>query len=206
LRHLLDRYVDLEAMRQRIADRAGSELADARRAVADREAEVAKLQRAIDATERAMDAGDIDARQYAKREARLTAELAGATAALDQAQKAAESASNGPVGGDPEQELLDHLAALKAAVADGVEHAPSLPALRNVLAELFDRVQLVKGDDLSPLSTYVGDGMAPLDDLPAAGDDLWLVPILRGDSFDDECEPTPVELPAPASALMVAKP
>jgi hypothetical protein len=68
-------------MRQRIADRAGSALADARRTVADREAEVAKLERAMDATERAWDADQIDARQYAKREARLTDELAGARAA-----------------------------------------------------------------------------------------------------------------------------
>jgi hypothetical protein len=96
------------------------------------------------------------------------------------------------------------LAALTAAVADGVEHAPNLNALRNVLAELFDRVQLVKGNDLSPLSTYDGDGMAPLDDLPGAGEGLWLVPILRGAALDVECEPTLVELPAPAP--MGAKP
>lgn len=88
--------------------------------------------------------------------------------------------------------------AIKAAVADGVAHAPNLNALRNVLAELFERVQLVKGDDLSPLSTYAGDGMAPLDDL-SAGEGLWLVPILRGDALDDECEPSPVELPVRAS-------
>ena len=65
-------------------------------------------------------------------------------------------------------------------MADGVEHAPNLNALRNVLAELFERIQLIKGDDLSPLSTYTGDGMATLDDLPATGEGLWLVPILRG--------------------------
>ena len=64
-------------------------------------------------------------------------------------------------------------------------------------------MQLVKGDDLSPLSTYAGDGMAPLDDLPA-GEGLWLVPILRGDALDDECQPTPVELLTPAP--MGAKP
>jgi hypothetical protein len=137
-------------------------------------------------------------------EARLTDDLAGARAALDQAREHAKSANNGPLGGDPEQELLDHLTTLKAAVADGVEHAPNLNALRNVLAELFERVQLVKGDDLSPLSTYAGDGLAPLaDDLPT-GEGLWLVPILRGDAFDDELEPKPVELPGPA--LMGAKP
>lgn len=203
LRHLLDRYVDLDAMRRRIAKRACRAVADAGRAVADREAEVTKLERAIDATERAWDAGDIDARQYAKREARLNDELAGSKAALDQARRTAEKAHDGSAS-DPEQELLDHLAAIKAAVADGVEHAPNLNALRHVLAELFDRIQLVKGDDLSPLSTYVGDGLAPLDDLPAVGHGLSLVPIVRGDALDDEWEPTAVELPVPAQ--MGAKP
>jgi hypothetical protein len=96
------------------------------------------------------------------------------------------------------------LAALKTAVADGVEHAPNLNPLRNVLAELFECVQLVEGDDFSPLSTYAGDGMASLDDLPASGEDLWLVPILRGAALDVECEPTSVELPTPAP--MGAKP
>jgi site-specific DNA recombinase len=171
LRHLLDRFVDLEAMRQRIAARTTSALADARRAVTDREVEIAKLDRAMNATERAWDAGDIDARQYAKREARLTDELTGARAARDRARGHAESASNGPLGGDPEQELLDHLATLKAAVADGVEHAPNLNALRNVLAELFDRVELVPdvgGDGFLLLPTlrvgHLGDGRWDFED------------------------------------------
>jgi DNA invertase Pin-like site-specific DNA recombinase len=182
LRHLLDRHTDLDAMRTRIAARTTSALADARRAVADREAEIAKLDRAMNATERAWDAATIDARQYAKREARLTDELTGARAARDQAREHAESASNGPPGGDPEQELLDHLATLKAAVADGVEHAPNLNALRNVLAELFDRVELVPD---------------------VGGDGFLLLPTLRvgrlGDGrWDFEDAGRRRELPAPA--------
>jgi site-specific DNA recombinase len=188
LRHLLDRYVDLEAMRKRIADRADSALAETRRAVADRAAEVAKLERAMDATERAWDADDIDARQYAKREARLTDEIAGARAALDQAQRAAESAGNSPSGGDPEQELLDHLAAMKAAVADGLENAPNLNVLRNVLAELFERVELVPDVD---------------------GEGFLLLPTLRlgrlGDGRWDFEGAGRRELPLPAAPL-VAKP
>jgi hypothetical protein len=65
-------------------------------------------------------------------------------------------------------------------------------------------VQLVKGDDLSPPSMYAGDGTAPLDDLPASGEGLRPMPSLRGDALDEELDPTPVELPAPA--LMGAKP
>jgi hypothetical protein len=87
--------------------------------------------------------------------------------------------------------------------SDGPPDCPNLNALRNILAELFQSVQLLKGDDLSPLRTYAGDGVALLYDLPA-GDGLWLLPILRGDAFDDECEPMPVELPV--LATMGAKP
>jgi hypothetical protein len=46
--------------------------------------------------------------------------------------------------------------------------------------------------------------MAPLDDLPASGEGLWLAPIPRGDAIDDQCEPMPVELSVPAT--MGAKP
>jgi site-specific DNA recombinase len=216
LRHLLDRYVDLEAMRRRIADRIDSGLVNARRLVAVREAEAATLERALTATERAWDAGEIDARQYAKRESRLTDELDGARAALEQAQRAAESASRGLMGGDPEQELLDHLAALKAAVANGIERAPNLNALRNVLSELFESIALVAPDlDGGPgfeawTRALDGEGFVPFKDAAVAVDSAdrqryWLLPHFRWSAVDRErFEPMPVELPGPA--LLVAKP
>jgi hypothetical protein len=46
--------------------------------------------------------------------------------------------------GDAEQHLLDQLATIKRAVADGVGRAPNLNALRNVIGQLFESVELVE--------------------------------------------------------------
>ena len=52
----------------------------------------------------------------------------------------------------------------------------------------------MKGGDLSPLSSYDGDGIAPIEELPS-GDGFSLVPILRRSAIDDALVPTAVELP-----------
>lgn len=61
-------------------------------------------------------------------------------------------------------ELFEQLAAIRAAVANGVGSAPSLNALLDTIAALFERVQLVRADDFSPLSDYDGDGAVALTD------------------------------------------
>jgi hypothetical protein len=198
-------------MRDRIAERVASTLIDARRELVDRQSEVSKLERAVAATERAFDAGEISPRQYAKREARLTDELGAARAAADQASAhVAQIEQNGP-GGDAEGVLLDYLAEVNRAVAAGVEQAPNLHALRNVLAEMFESVQLIRGDDLSPLSTYSGSGVVKLTDgdgnwcLPEVGADLYVVRVIRSSAFDlENFAPIRRELPGPQS--LVAKP
>ena len=78
LARLLNGFLDLQATVRRIEERTASAATVARHAVADAEAEVARVERAIATTERDYDAGVIDGRQYAKREARLTGGLAGA--------------------------------------------------------------------------------------------------------------------------------
>jgi hypothetical protein len=45
---------------------------------------------------------------------------------------------------DAEEALLHHLATLKASVAEGVEAAPNLPALRTVLRDLFEKIELIR--------------------------------------------------------------
>jgi hypothetical protein len=56
---------------------------------------------------------------------------------------------------DAEQALLDHLAVLKRAVAEGVEGEPDLRALRNVLADMFESVELVRS---GRFGTHAGEG------------------------------------------------
>jgi hypothetical protein len=132
----------------------------AQEALSQRQAEVAGLERALTATEQAFDAGEIDGRQYNKREARLTGELDGAQNALKQAQKhVQELAQVGPVG-DAEQVVLDLLAALKEAAAATADNAPDLPGLRNGVAAMFEAVHLCRADAAAAgLSAYKRDGM-----------------------------------------------
>jgi hypothetical protein len=69
------------------------------------EGKIAQVERALATTERDYDAGDLTGGQYSKREARLTDELAGAKAALEQGRNNRDRIEqSGPVG-DAEQEL-----------------------------------------------------------------------------------------------------
>jgi hypothetical protein len=151
LKALLDHYIDLDGTRQRIAERAGETLTLAREAVEHAKAESAKIERALAATERAFDAGDIDARQYGKREARLTSECDAAQEALRQAQGRVDSIEQTEVSSDAEGVLLQHLATLKRAVGEGVGAAPNLAAVRKVIRDLFAEVQFARNED----ETYV---------------------------------------------------
>jgi DNA invertase Pin-like site-specific DNA recombinase len=166
LKALLDHYIDLDGTRQRIAERAGEALTLAREAVEHAKAESAKIERAVIATERAFDAGDIDARQYGKREARLTSECDAAQEALRQAQGRADSIEQTEVSTDAEGVLLQHLATLKRAVGEGVGAAPNLAALRNVIRDLFAEVEFAGNGD----GTYV---LMPLLRVEQLADGRW---------------------------------
>jgi hypothetical protein len=95
-------------------------------------------------TERDYDSGDITGKQYSAREARLTEELAAATNALERSRAHVETVEQDGVATDAEEVLLDHLAKLKRAVAEGVEEAPDLDALRNVIGEMFEAVHVIR--------------------------------------------------------------
>ena len=171
LAHLLDGYVDIEATRQRIASRINAALERAREAEADAEAEVARIQRALETTERDYDRGDITGKQYSAREARLTDELAGARNALKQAHDHAEAIGQGRTTPDAEQVLLDYLAALKAAASARANGAPDLNALRNLIGQMFESVELVGPDD--PRARDLQDGWRALTE--TAHRDRWLL-------------------------------
>ena len=111
--------------------------------------------------------------------------------------------------GDAEQELLDHLAALKAAVASGVGGAPDLAALRNiigdlfVIGDLFAEVRLVRSGSF-PQGPPIADGMIPWhhDDVGVAdGEDrYWLLLTLRWSAVDRETlKPIGQAMPVPAA-------
>ena len=63
--------------------------------------------------------------------------------------------------GDAEQALLAHLATVKEAVADGIGRAPDLNALRNVIGQLFESIELVRLSRGFGTGKGTGDGFGP---------------------------------------------
>lgn len=187
LAHLLDGYVDIEATRRRIEERTASAVTLAREAVSDAEGDVIRIERAIATTERDYDAGAIDGRQYAKREARLSDELDGARNALVRASEHAQDTEHAGLAGDAEQLLLEHLAAVKRAVVDGAGDAPDLNALRNVIGQMFESVVLMTGFGPPHADSGVENGFweveANVGEL-AGKDGYWLLPVLKWSAVD----------------------
>jgi hypothetical protein len=175
--------------------------------VTQRESDVARIERALATTERDYDAGQIDGRQHAKREGRLTDELDGARAALQRTQDHAQRIDrSGPVG-DAEQIVLELLTRLKQAASAKAGAAPDLPALRNIIGDLFEFVQIVRRADqwsgMPPMDGPTG-GFIPFEgDVPAHPevDDAryWLMTSLRWSAVDaDTFKPIPQAIPVPA--------
>jgi site-specific DNA recombinase len=200
LEHLLDGYLDLEAARRRIEEHSTTLLARARETVAEREAEVARIERALATTERDYDAGDITGKQYSARQERLTAELQGALNACEQAREHAQVIErHGPVG-DAEKVLLEHLATIKRAVSEAGERAPDVDALRNVIGQLFESVQLARSGTIP--SGHDADGWIEQDREPtvleADGERYWLLLTLRWSAVDAETfSPIGQAMPSP---------
>jgi hypothetical protein len=177
-----------------------------REAVREREVEAARIERALAATERDYDAGDITARQYSAREARLAGELEGARNALQRARDHADQVEqSGAVPGDAEQAVLKHLAALKAAASGQAGAAPDLNALRNVIGDMFEYVQLVRAGDLLPPASAPTGGLMPIEgDVPTPprvdGGRYWLLAPLRLSAVDAVTfKPIGQEMPVPVS-------
>lgn len=161
---LLDGYIDLDATRRRIEERASSALTVAREALEQAERDAATAEAKLARVRGHYQAGKIEADDWSEQRPQLTAEL---DAAREAAQRAREhvqriepdKTSNGHLGrveqsgvpGDAEQVLLDLLARLKRAVGEGIGSAPDLPALRNIIGDLFASIDLVRNDDESYL-------------------------------------------------------
>jgi len=147
LAELLDRHLDLDATTRRIAERMESSLAAAREALAEAEKELAGAERRLARVQRGWQDEVITDAEYAEQRAELTEQRAGASEAVERARDhVAQLERNAPVG-DAEQALLDHLAALKAAVSARAAGAPDLITLRRVISDLFVAVELVRNDD-----------------------------------------------------------
>jgi site-specific DNA recombinase len=200
LAHLLDGYIDIEATRERIEDRASGALSAARDALREREVVATKADEALARVRRDYTTGAITAADWRELRAELEAEREAAAAALERARAPAEQLDSGAMPGDAEQALLDHLAALKAAVSGQAGAAPDLAALRNVIGDLFEYVQVVKAGELPPSGAPTG-GLMPIEgDVPTPprvdGGRYWLLTPLRLSAVDPATlKPTGQEMP-----------
>jgi hypothetical protein len=144
-------------------------------------------------------AGKIEADDWREQRPQLTAELEAAREAAQRAREHVQQIDQGAVPGDAEQALLDHLAALKRAVGEGVGAAPDLHALRNTLGDLFESIKLVRSGEWPD----IGEGFVPWhDDVPAVTDGkerYWLLLELAWSSVDaDTFKPIGQAIPVPA--------
>ena len=174
LAELIERYFDLEAAKQRLADRQSEDLEQARALTGQNAGELARAEDRLTRIKRAMQDGHLDPADYADQRQELLSERHAAQQAMSRANahvKALEA--QGPLQ-DADEVLLRQLADLKTAVADGVANAPDLEALRTILRQLFARVELLTwGRDWGRR----GDGIAA-DHAPEVGGYV-LLPYLQ---------------------------
>ena len=204
LTKLLDRFVDLQGMQQRIAERMSSAVSLAQEAAAKRERERGDAEAVLARVRSDYQRGAIEAEDWNEQRPGLVEAVEAASAAAERSRAHAEAAAAAPVG-DPEGELLEALARLKAAVATGVDAAPNLPALRNTLDDLFESIVLIRSDKppWDALSRAAGRGVldqvgeAP--GLESEGKSYWLCLSFRQSAMDPSelLEPLPVEIPSP---------
>jgi DNA invertase Pin-like site-specific DNA recombinase len=197
LAELKSRYLDLDGMRQRLAERQSSDLTVAEHALAEAEHQLAKADDALARIERDYIDGEITAQKWTRLEATLTGERDAAAAALSQAKERVETLRTSGALGDAEAAIMDRLAELKLAVADGIGNAPDLDALRTLLRDLFSAVELV-----SPSNPF-GRGLDGILDVsepshpdPKVANGHRLLLHFRSEAFDVQAwRPRKVALP-----------
>jgi site-specific DNA recombinase len=138
------RYLDLDGARDRLRAAQEFELPLAETAVADAEQELAAAEARIAKVTRGWQNDVIDDAEYARQRSALEEELAAGRAQVEQARARVEQIRARTVISDAEEELLRHLADLRALVSDTVEEARDPESMRAVLRELFESVRLVK--------------------------------------------------------------
>jgi Recombinase zinc beta ribbon domain len=197
LQHLLDGYIDVEATVKRIEERTASALVAARQALDEAQRELQQCDARLTRVQRGWQDDVIDDAEYTRQRIELLAEQEAARAAQERAQEHVQQVEHaGPVG-DAEQVLLDYLATIKEAVTAGVDAAPDLPALRNVIGQLFARVELIRsgefGTDANITERFINCELPP----PTVDDGgYWLLPTLRWSAVDtDTFKPIGQEMP-----------
>jgi hypothetical protein len=137
LNELGQRYLDLEETRERLRARSASDAALAAEALAQAERDLMRAEDALERIRSDYKAGEITAAEWRELRGELTGEQEAAKAAVRRAKGHTTEVAG---DNDCEVETLRQLAELRATVLGGVESAPSLNALRRMVAQLFASV------------------------------------------------------------------
>jgi DNA invertase Pin-like site-specific DNA recombinase len=140
LTELQRRYLDIDATRDRLAAKLALDTQRAAESVTHAEREAAAAAARLQRVQRAFQDGHLDPVDYAEQAAGLREEREAAVRAAQRATDHLASVRGQVPALDAEEELLRHLAALRAAVVGGIGKAPNLDATRTLLRWLFPQV------------------------------------------------------------------
>ena len=175
---LTTRWTDLEEQLRQMEAAQHADLAVAREALAQAERDATAADARLARVRGHYQDGKIEADDWAEQRPGLVAEAEGAREAVLRAQEHVQMLERGGVLEGVEQAFLERVATVKEAIAQGVESAPDLNALRIHVRDLFEKVVLYPTDhpraQLLVGATAAGDYL--LDPTPRAGVlDRWLI-------------------------------
>jgi hypothetical protein len=134
-------YIDLEASERRADERDAAAFQSIREALRDAQAESLRLKSRTLEIKGDYMAGRIDAEEWRD----LKASLAEAVDVADAREReATEQLQRAEAWAAAHKERLAGALAVKGSVAEAVERAPDLPALRNAIGQLFESVELIE--------------------------------------------------------------
>jgi hypothetical protein len=180
LADLREHYIDMEATRRQIEAKTSADLAIAREALHQAETDLQMTEQRLARIQRGYQDGVLDDDDYREKRSQLLEERKGAQMALERATEHVQAVERAAPLSDAEEHVLRRLAELKRNMTEGVEQAPDLNALRNVIAQLFEKVMLLPADH--PYLTEVA-GMK--DSGPELEGGYYLVPFLRDETVED---------------------
>jgi hypothetical protein len=135
--------LDVDATRQQLADAQGRKLTELAELVAEAEREMQRADDRLVRVRRDYQNGRLDADDWREQRQQLTSEWEGAQAEAERLRSRTLEIGAISELRDVEQEVLEQLADLRAAVAGQVEAGAGLDAVRAALVRVFERFELV---------------------------------------------------------------
>jgi hypothetical protein len=159
--------LDVEATRERILAVREREAGDAAALLGEAEEEAQAARARLARVRDDYTGGELRAAEWRELRAELEPECKAATAQARRLREQLSAARSGDALGAPEQEVVEQLARLGAAIAGDVACSENLDAVRSVLRRLFDRFLF------HPAKPRQGEARR------LAGSHYWIEPVVR---------------------------